>query len=497
MRNPTPARKSPPYFASFARGGLIALLVLMACSVSRAADSAKRPNIVFILADDLGYGDLGCFGQTKIKTPVLDRLAREGMKFTQHYSGNAVCAPSRCVLMTGLHPGHAPIRDNRERKPEGQYPLAAETVTLPRLLQRAGYATGAFGKWGLGGPDTEGIPLKQGFGRHYGYNCQRVSHNFYPTHLWDDNRRIALNNIPFPAHDKLRPDEDPTRPESYARFAGKDYSADLIARQAIAFVEANKDRPFFLYWPTTVPHLALQVPEDSLREYEGKWEDPPYVGGQGYVPHFRPRAAYAAMISRMDREIGVLMNRLKELGLDEQTLFVFSSDNGPLYDRLGGTDSEFFDSHGGLNGRKGSLHEGGVRVPCVVRLPGKIAPGGVSERVSGFEDWLPTLAEIDGISLAPTLRGEQQPERPFLYREFPGYGGQQSVRVGRWKALRKNMKSVNPKAEVHTFLFDLTADPTESRDVSAEQPEILARLTKILAEQHRPHPEFPLPTIDR
>jgi len=412
----------------------------------------SRPNIVFILADDLGYGDLGCFGQKKIRTPHLDRMAAEGMRLTQHYSGNAVCAPSRCVLMTGLHPGHAFIRNNRETKPEGQYPILADTVTLGKLLQRQGYVTGAFGKWGLGGPDSEGRPLKQGINRFFGYNCQAVAHNFYPTYLWDDETRFPLKNPVFPAHQKSLPDgSDPLDPKSYAGFTGPDYSADLIAEQALRFVRDHKDRPFFLYVPTTVPHLALQVPEDALKEYEGAFpDDPPYEGGRGYLPHRTPRTAYAAMITRMDQHVGKIVSQIQELGLDHKTIYIFSSDNGPLFDKYGGTDCEFFESAGPLRGRKGSLYEGGFREPTLVRWTGHIPAGRSSDRVTGFEDWISTLldligakavtpAGLDGISFAPTLLGHEQPARPFLYREFPDYGGQVALRMGDWKGVVQNL----------------------------------------------------------
>jgi arylsulfatase A len=460
--------------------------------------AAERPNIIFILADDLGYGDLGCYGQTKIRTPTLDRLAKDGLRLTRHYSGNAVCAPSRCVLMTGRHPGHAFIRDNRELKPEGQFPIPAGTVTLAKLLQANGYATGAFGKWGLGGPGSPGEPLKQGFDRFFGYNCQRVAHNYYPPHLWDNGTKKMLRNAGFPANDKFQPGEDPAKPESYARFSDKDYAPDLIAEQVLAFVDSNKDKPFFLFWPTTVPHLALQVPGDSQKEYAGQWDDPPYPGGNGYLPHFQPRAAYAAMVTRMDREIGKLMDRLAMHKLDKNTIVIFSSDNGPLYDKLGGTDCDFFNSHGGLRGRKGSLYEGGFRVPGVVHWPGKIAAGTTSDRVTGFEDWLPTLLEIaairqpetpiDGISFASTLLGKTQPERPFLYREFPGYGGQQSLHMGEWKAVRQK---INAKKVLKTELYNLKRDPLEATDVAKDHPEIVARMEALLKEQHTPSKEFP------
>ncbi|MBM3837043.1 MAG: arylsulfatase [Verrucomicrobia bacterium] len=489
---------------------LISWLVALGLPVaSAAAPTARKPSIIFILADDLGYGDLGCFGQKKIRTPNIDRLAAEGMRFTQHYSGNAVCAPSRCVLMTGKHPGHAFIRDNRGVKPEGQYPIPADTVTLGKLLQEQGYVTGAFGKWGLGGPGSTGEPLKQGIDRFFGYNCQSIAHNYYPTSLWDNARRVMLNNPAFSAHQKFPADADPRDPASYTRYTGKDYAPDLIGDQALRFIRENKDRPFFLYYPTTVPHLALQVPEDSLAEYAGQFPEEPYLGDRNYLPHRTPRAAYAAMITRMDREVGRVMALVNELGLDEKTIFVFSSDNGPLYNRLGGTETDFFNSAHAFRGRKGSLYEAGVRVPCLVRWKGRIAAGKASNRLTGFEDWVPTLLEligsqkataknIDGISFAPTLLGKRQRPRPFLYREFPAYGGQQSVRVGDWKAVRQNLNPPRkqPTPAIRTELYDLARDPSETRDVAAEHPEMVAKLERILGEQHNASQEFPIRALD-
>ena len=487
----------------------IAGALLCCTNASIRAQTNRPPNIIFLLADDLGYGDIGAFGQKKIRTPSLDRIAAEGMRFTQHYSGNAVCAPSRCVLITGLHPGHAFIRDNREVKPEGQFPIPLNTVTLPKLLQRAGYVTGAFGKWGLGGPGSSGDPLKQGFDRFYGYNCQRRAHNYYPTNLWDNDRRVALNNPDFSPHQKLPAGADPHAPASYASYTGKDYAPDLIAEQARQFIRKNKDRPFFLFFPTTVPHLALQVPEDSLAEYLGRWPDEPYTGANSYLPHRAPRAAYAAMITRLDREIGRIMDLVRELGLDERTLFIFTSDNGPLYDKLGGTDCEFFESAGPFNGRKGSLHEGGIRVPLLVRWKGRIAPGNQSERVTGFEDWLPTLLDlagapeltpkgIDGISFAVTLLGQRQEPRPFLYREFPAYGGQQSLRLDNWKGLRQKMLPVRngSQPQTRTMLYDLSVDPEEAHDVSASHPDVVRQIERLMREQHVPSKEFPFAPLD-
>lgn len=504
---------------------LLLLSALLAVGGLCAAET-RPPNIIFIIADDLGPGDLGCYGQKIIKTPNLDRMAAEGMRLTQHYTGNAVCAPSRCVLMTGLHPGHAHVRDNRQAaeaknlprmgKPEveGQHPLPDAAVTLAEQFKRLGYATGGFGKWGLGGPQSAGAPLKQGFDRWFGYLCQGVAHNFYPTYLWDDERTIELRNAPFPSADKLKAEEDPTKPESYQRFQGTEYSADLIADQALKFAREHKDQPFFLYWPTTVPHLALQVPQESSKEYVGQFDDTPYPGGNGYLPHFTPKAAYAGMITRMDRDIGRMMDLIRELGLDEQTVFVFVSDNGPLHGThagLGGTDCAFFNSAEGRRDGKGTLYEGGIRSPCLVRWKGHISEGKTSGRVTGFEDWMPTLLALaggaekletksDGISFAPTLRGEIQAERAFLYREFPGYGGQQMLRMGEWKLVRQNLMP-RGKKNAHSGpteeLFNVVKDPAETENLAATHPEVVKQMKEVMQEQHTQSSEFPMPALDQ
>jgi arylsulfatase len=481
------------------------------------AAEEPRPNIVFILADDLGYGDLSCYGQQKFKTPNIDRLAVEGMKFTAHYSGHNVCAPSRCVLMTGKHSGHGYIRENKQAKAlglpfeEGQVPVPANHLQLPLTLKRLGYTLGGFGKWGLGPVGSSGDPLAQGFDRFFGYNCQAVAHNYYPTHLWSNATPVTLNNPKFAAHQKLMAGVDPDDPGTYARYSGTDYAPDLIDEQARRFLRENKDRPFFLYYPTTVPHLALQVPEDSISEFAGKYPEQPYPGGNGYLPHRTPRAAYAAMIARLDRAVGRLLDLLQELKLDERTIVVFTSDNGPLYGRLGGTDTDFFNSAAGFRGRKGANYEGGIRIPCLVRWKGRIAPGSASDRVTGFEDWLPTLlelagqekatpAQIDGISFAPTLLGKRQKERPFLYRESPGYGGQQSVRAGNWKAIRTKLNPAPRAANQRPTgieLYDLSKDPGETNNVAAANPRVVARLEKILHEQHQPSGLWPIRALDQ
>ncbi len=491
---------------------LLALMVVVCCWHSTAAqtpaspESVKPPNIVFILADDLGYRELGCFGQQRIKTPHLDQLAREGMRLTQHYSGNAVCAPSRCVLMTGKHPGHAVVRNNRSTPPEGQWPLPDSEVTMAEVFRSLGYTTGAFGKWGLGGPNSSGQPLKQGVDRFFGYNCQAHAHSYFPSYLWDNDQHIALeNHPPVNGHAGFKAGQDVSDPKNYEQFKGQDYAPDRIHEQALEFVRSNRDRPFLLYYPTVIPHVALHVPDEDLEPYlKLGWSDPPFTkaGGYGYTPHFTPRAAYAAMITRLDTYVGRLLQLIEDEGLSENTIVVFSSDNGTTH--LGQeVDYEFFESVGELRGLKGSLYEGGVRVPTIVRWPGRIAAGGQSDHVSGFEDWLPTLLEladsgaalpenIDGISLAPTLLGMPQSPRPYLYREFGGYGGQQSIRVGNWKAVRQQMNRGNLDIE----LYDLADDIGEQHNVASEHPETVARLAKLMTTVRTPSQEFPLLPID-
>ncbi|QDV26306.1 arylsulfatase [Aureliella helgolandensis] len=493
-----------PYISGILLAGLILTTALCPRASLQAAD--QPPNIVFILADDLGYRELGCYGQEKIRTPNIDRLASQGMRFTQHYSGNAVCAPSRCVLLTGKHPGHAHVRNNRSTPPEGQWPIPASEVTFAELLQQAGYVTGAFGKWGLGGPNSEGEPLKQGIDRFFGYNCQAHAHSYYPSYLWDNSSHLQLTNQPaIPGHGSLAADADPKDPLSYEAFKGQDYAPDRINAQALEFIRTHRDAPFLLYYPSVLPHVALHVPDAELEQYTSLgWTDPPFsrAKGFGYTPHFTPRAAYAAMISRLDSYVGRLLDLLDELELSENTIVVFTSDNGTTH--LGDeVDYTFFKSVGELRGLKGSLYEGGVRVPAIVRWPHHVAAGSESSRVSGFEDWLPTLLEAagadssvpqdcDGISLLPTLQGKSQKPRPYLYREFGGYGGQQSLRVGDWKAIRQDMGKGNLDVE----LYNLADDIGESQNLAAERPELVQQLTQQMSEVRTPSAEFPLIPLD-
>ncbi len=476
----------------------LALAFVLSCGPR----DAGPPNIVFIVADDLGYGELGSYGQTKIRTPNLDRLAQEGMRFTQHYSGSPVCAPSRAVLLSGLHSGHAYIRGNDEMafrgdvwndlRLEGQRPLPEGTTTIGTVLQDAGYVTGAMGKWGLGGPGSSGAPNLQGFDRWYGYLGQRLAHNYYPVHLWSDSLKVELEgNEYFRAHQRLPADADPDDPASYAPYSGAQYGPDLTLEAALEFIRENQNRPFFLFVPTIVPHVALQVPEASLAEYRGVFEETPYLGTNGYLPHREPRAAYAAMITRMDRDIGQILDLLEGLDLAETTLVVFTSDNGPTW--VGGADTDFFESRGGLRGRKAQLWEGGIRVPMIARWPDRIDAGAVSDLQSAFWDWMPTLLEaagvstpdgLDGVSLLPTLAGnpEEQGDREYLYWE---YVGGQAVRMGDWKGIR-----LPPDLELE--LYNLATDPGEQVNVAADHPDIVARIEEIMRTGRTESELFPL-----
>jgi arylsulfatase len=463
--------------------------------------TVRPPNIIFILADDLGYGELGSYGQAKIRTPNLDRLAGEGMRFTQHYSGSPVCAPSRAVLLTGLHTGHAYIRDNDELPErgdvwhdlslEGQRPLPANTYTIGTMLQNAGYTTAAIGKWGLGGPGSSGEPNRQGFDHWYGYLCQRIAHGYYPPYLWRNTEKHTLENEYIYPHQRLPEDADPSDPASYEPYSGTQYSMDLMAQEALDFIRRNREGPFFLYLPFPVPHVALQVPDESAVEYEGAFPETPYVGDRGYLPHRTPHAAYAGMITRMDREIGRIRSLLEELGLDDNTLIIFTSDNGPTFN--GGTNSEFFSSAGPLRGLKTQLYEGGIRVPLIAWWPENIEAGSTNDHVSAFWDFLPTFAElagaevpveVDGLSLLSTLLGRpaEQRRHEYLYWE---YHGRQAVRLGDWKGYRA---SVDDEIE----LYDLATDIGEGQDVADLHPEIVARIAETMQSGRTESELFPL-----
>jgi len=489
--------------------GLAGLLFMVACRNRTSEGDRQKPNIIFIMADDLGYGDLGSYGQELIETPNLDLLASEGMRFTQHYSGSPVCAPSRCVLLTGKHSGHAYIRGNDEwgdrgevwdylamiadSTLEGQRPLPAGTTTIGTLLQAEGYRTGMVGKWGLGAPHTEGIPNRQGFDFFCGYNCQRQAHTYYPVHLYLNENRLALDNDTVAPHAGLEPGADPYDPENYSDFSLNEYAPDVMFSQMIEFIDDGDDEPFFLYWASPIPHVALQAPARWVDYYVEKFgEEEPYVGEAGYFPTRYPHATYAAMISYLDERIGQLIKKLKMEGKYENTLIIFSSDNGPTFN--GGTDSPWFDSGGPFKSERGwakaFLHEGGIRVPMIASWPNRIAPGSESDHLSAFWDLLPTVCEaagasvpegLDGISYLPELLGNEEQERhPYLYWEFPSSGGQQAVRMDHWKAIRKNILKGNLELE----LYNLEEDLQELHNLAGEHPDMVQQMKEIMEQEH-------------
>lgn len=416
--------------------------------------------MVFILADDLGYGGLGCYGQEKVPTPNLDRLASEGMRFTDFYAGSTVCAPSRCCLMTGKHTGHAWVRGNQ------RIPLRPEDVTVAEVLKKAGYATGLVGKWGLGEPETTGVPNRQGFDYFFGYLNQRHAHNYYPTYLWRNQEQVELTG----------------------NLNGKktEYSHDLFTKEALGFVEKHRAEPFFLYLAYTIPHANNERQRD-----EGKGMEVPDYGPYAARDWTDAQKGHAAMVDRMDRDIGRIVSRLGDLGLDGNTLILFSSDNGPH--REGGYDPEFFDCNGPLRGIKRDLYEGGIRVPTIARWPGRIKPGTTSVEPLAFWDVLPTLAEIagvkvpatiDGISFLPTLLGKEQSGHDYLYWEFHEGGFAQAVRRGTHKAVRKNQGAVE--------LYDLASDLGEQNNVAARYPDVAARLAGIMGQAHTESEHWPV-----
>jgi arylsulfatase A-like enzyme len=447
----------------------------------------KRPNIIFILADDLGYGDVGCFGQKIIQTPNIDRMAAEGMRFTDHYAGSTVCAPSRCALTTGLHTGHCYVRGNKSVG-QGELPLPVGTATVAKMLKQAGYTTGLVGKWGLGGPGSTGVPNNQGFDYFFGYLSQVRAHNYYPAFLWRNKKKVKLDNEVVMAE------------KGYSKAIGSastkcvQYSHDLFTEEALRFIERNKDKPFFLYLAYTIPHAnnearilnrhGMEVPDYGI--YRDKdWPE--------------PQKGHAAMITRMDRDIGSLITRLKALGLDENTFVMFSSDNGPH--KEGGADPNFFQSSGPLRGCKRDLYEGGIRVPMIARWPGKISAGSLSDHVSAFWDFLPTCCElagiespkgIDGISMVVTLLGQLawQKQHEFLYWEFHEQGKKQAVRMGDWKGVRLNVAK-DPDWPIE--LYNLKTDIGEKHNVANEHPEIVAKIEGYMKSARTPSENWPLP----
>lgn len=460
------------------------LLVLPVVLPAAGKPGPSKPSIIFILADDMGIGDVGAYGQQKIRTPNIDRIAAEGMRFTGFYSGHCVCAPSRCTLMTGKHTGHSVVRNNVQRAPndEGQVPMPQGTVTVAQLLKKAGYATAIVGKWGLGMPQDKSSPLDFGFDHHYGYLCQGVAHTYYPPYLWRDNSKEMLEGNP-PYDPSMRGVIPPT---------GKTYSADLIGNDGLGWLRAHQGGPFFLYFASTVPHLSLQVPEDSLAEYKGKWTETPFRDTKHYANNETPRATYAAMITRFDRDIGRLLDLLRELKLEENTLVFFSSDNGAVFP-ISGTDPVFFGSTGGLRGYKQDLFEGGIRTPFLARWPGHVKAGSTSNHMGAFWDMLPTFcelvgitppADIDGISILPTLLGQPgQKQHDHLYWEYHSGGSAQAVRFGEWKAIRNGVKKAPDSTPE---LYNLAADPAEKTNVAAEHPDVTAKAAALLKSARTP-----------
>lgn len=456
---------------------LIFNLYLISCTnqTKQKNEKSAKPNIVYILADDLGYGDLSCYGQTHFETPNIDNLAENGMKFTQHYSGSTVCAPSRSSLMTGKHTGHTFIRGNKEWKPEGQYPLKAEAVTMAEALQDAGYVTGAFGKWGLGYPGSEGDPNNQGFGEFYGYNCQRIGHHYYPYHMWHNQEKVML--------------------EGNSGTQTGVYGPEIIHEHAMKFLEENKDKPFFMYYPSIIPHAELFAPEEYMEKYRDKFLPEKKYKGVDEGENFRQgpygsqpesHAAFAAMIDYLDMQVGEIIAKLKELGVYENTLIIFTSDNGPHME--GGADPDYFDSNGPLKGYKRDLYEGGIRVPMIAVWNGKIVAGSETDHISAFWDIFPTVAEIsgasvpediDGISFLPTLLGNEkkQKEHEYMYWEFHERGGRQAVRKGNWKLVRYNV--LDPE-KTTTELYNLSTDLGEENNVAEQHPEMVEELSNIM-----------------
>lgn len=464
-------------------GSLCLLIALSSCK--EAPEEQLKPNIIFILADDLGYGDLGAYGQQIIQTPNLDELAARGMRFTQHYAGNTVCAPSRCALMTGFHMGHAEIRGNGQAEPYGQMPLSAEALTVAEVLKQAGYTTGMIGKWGLGVEGGSGFPLSQGFDFFYGYLDQVLAHNYYPEYLWRNHEKEYLDNqvkyLDSTAwHGGLG---------SYS-IRKKTYSHDLFAREALDFVRAHQEGPFFLYLPFAIPH-------DNGEERPGERQEVPDHGIYATKDWPREQKGYAAMITRMDRDVGRLMALLDELELRENTLVFFASDNGPMPDR---EFTAFFNSNGPLRGGKRHMYEGGIRVPLIASWEGKVQRNSSSDHPSAFWDFLPTACDIagvpipegiDGISYLPTLLGREQPRHSYLYWEIVEQGGQQAIRKGLWKLIRRKVISDPPGI---LELYNLQEDPGEEVNLASEYPEIAEELLQQMEQSRTESTHFPLYT---
>jgi len=481
----------------------------------------QRPNIIYILADDLGYGEIGVFGQKLIETPNIDNLAKSGMIFTDHYSGAPVCAPARSVLLTGNHSGNTHIRANGEWSErgnvwsfkamledpylEGQRPLLDSITTVAQVLHDNGYKTGMVGKWGLGAPLTNSIPNKKGFDFFYGYNCQRQAHTYYPTHLWKNETRDLLDNYIVTKQEGLD-GLDPNEPESYSKYNQNDYAPTLMHKEALNFISRNQSAPFFLYYASPIPHLPLQAPKKWVNYYQKKFgKEIPYTG-KSYYPNKTPRATYAAMISYLDEQVGELIEKLKEINQYENTLIIFTSDNGPSW--VDHVDYKFFNSTGKfVNSRgtmKGSVSEGGIRVPMIASWPNKIKAGSKSNHISAFYDFFETACDVagidneiqtDGVSFYSEMIGGVQAKHDYLYWEYPASGGLQAIRMGKWKGVKNNLFKNPSKLK----LFDLSYDEKELNDVSSKNPEIVKELEQKLKEAHStPYlKEFIIPSLEQ
>ncbi len=455
---------------------LLLVAGLASCQTRPKQTEVSKPNIIYILADDLGYGDVGFNGQSKFATPNIDKLAAEGIVFTQHYSGSTVCAPSRSTLLTGMHTGHTAIRGNKEVQPEGQYPLPDSTYTLAEMLQEAGYKTGVFGKWGLGYPGSEGDPNMQGFDEFYGYNCQRLAHHYYPYHLWHNQEKVIL--------------------EGNKGKNQNDYAADLIHDEAMKFIDSNKDSTFFMFYASPIPHAELLLPEKYIKPFKGKFLPEKSYNGVDAGENYRQgpygsqensHAAFAAMVTLLDKQVGEISQKIQELGIADNTIIVFTSDNGPHQE--GGADPDYFNSNGIYKGYKRDLYEGGIHVPMIVKWPNQIEAGSSTDHISAFWDVMPTFSdvagedlnkEIDGISFLPTLTGEgEQKKHDYLYWEFHEKGGRIAVRKGKWKAVKYN---VTKKPNAEPELYDLSKDPGETHNLASEFPAVVKELTQTMKE---------------
>ncbi len=485
-------------------------LLLLSSLISCQQRQETRPNIIYILADDLGYSDLGCYGQEKIETPNINELAARGMKFTNYYAGSPVSAPSRCITLTGLHSGHAYIRGNDEMSErgniwsheamfkdsnlEGQRPMPSGTTTIASLLKSSGYRTGLIGKWGLGYPDSDSTPNKMGFDFFYGYNCQRQAHTYYPPFLYRNENREYLPNEILPPGTKLDSLANPLDIQSYSKYSQSSYSCDLLYNEAIKFINKHEEgKPFFMLWATPIPHVPLQAPEYWVNYYVEKFGDEtPYTGESGYYPSRYPHATYAAMISYLDDQIGKLIQELKNLDIYNNTIIIITSDNGPTFN--GGSDSPWFDSAHPFKSNnhwgKASLREGGIRVPMIATWGDKIKHGSISNHICAAWDVLPSLCELskvrdpfktDGISFIPELLNKKQETHEFLYWEYPERGGSKAIRMNKWKGLILNIKE---KGEDKIMLFNLDIDPLEQNDVSKDYPEIVELMRKKMTEFH-------------